>query len=160
MIQPPNPKPEIRSFALPNVAATLALGDRLGALLTIGDVAALWGDLGSGKTTLTRGLVQGRLGPDAETPSPTFTLVQTYDLPAGELWHFDLYRLESAEDAFELGIEDAFADAISIIEWPGRLGQYLPSERLDVVLSIQGDARTAKLYGGEYWARRLQERRL
>ena len=90
-------------------------------------------------------------------PSPTFTLVQTYDLPDTPIWHFDLFRLERPEDALELGIEDAFAMAISLIEWPERLGSLLPSNRLDLEIAFNGDsdARQLRLSGGEGWMSRL-----
>ncbi len=139
---------------------TMALGASLAPILRPGDVVALRGDLGAGKTALARGAVQSVLGPDTETPSPTFTLVQTYDFPVGELWHCDLYRLEQPDDALELGLEDAFADAICLIEWPDRLGPYLPDDRLDLALTITGDAaaeaRSAELRGGPAWRARLQ----
>ena len=81
-------------------------------------------------------------------PSPTFTLAQTYDFHSGTIWHFDLYRLEEAEDALELGIEDAFAEGISLIEWPERLGAWLPAGRLTVALSAgpAPEARRAVLF--------------
>ena len=90
-------------------------------------------------------------------PSPTFTLVQTYSLPAFDLWHFDLYRLESEEDAFELDIEEAFASGVSLIEWPDRLGRWLPDIRLDIALTFvdDGEARRAVLTGRGDWAERL-----
>ena len=75
------------------------------------------------------------LGGDGETPSPTFTLVQLYELPEHEVYHFDLFRLEKADEVLELGIEDAFADGVSLIEWPERMGSYLPWTRLDITLS-------------------------
>ena len=100
-----------RQIALPDVAATLALGQRLGAQMKAGDVVCLWGDLGAGKTTLARGAIEAWTGQAEDAPSPTYTLVQTYEGPRGELWHVDLYRLKRPEDAWELGLEDAFAAA-------------------------------------------------
>lgn len=147
----------IAEFALAGEAATLALGAALAPRLKAGDVVALWGDLGTGKTALSRGLIQALAGDPVEVPSPTFTLVQTYDFPdSPSLWHFDLYRLEDPEEAFELGIEDAFADCISLIEWPDRLGGYLPPRRLDVTLAYAGEGRTARLAGGGDWPARLK----
>ena len=117
---------------LADLAATEALAQRLAPLLRRGDVIALGGDLGAGKTAFSRGLIRAFGQPELEVPSPTFTLVQIYDLPTFELWHFDLYRLESPEDALELDIEEAFATSVSLIEWPDRLGPYLPANRLDI----------------------------
>ena len=141
---------------LPDVEATAALGARLLPLLGAGDVVALSGDLGAGKTTLVRGLVQAALGPETEVPSPTFTLVQTYQLGAVDLWHFDLYRLEAPDDVFELGIEEAFLDSISMIEWPDRMGPYLPHDLLELTLREDGGGRTASLSGSARWRDRLK----
>ena len=141
---------------LPDAPATASLGARLLPLLQPGDIVALHGDLGMGKTTLVRGLVQHALGPDADVPSPTFTLVQTYDLDGVELWHFDLYRLEAPEDVFELGIEEAFIDCVSLIEWPDRMGPYLPREHLDIELRQEGDGRSAVISGPAGWRARFE----
>ena len=147
----------IAEFDLPDAAATQALGAALSPRLKAGDVVALRGDLGAGKTELARGLIRALFGADTGVPSPTFTLVQTYedDSVRLSLWHFDLYRLEDPEEAFELGIEDAFADAISLIEWPERLGRHLPKRRLEVSLSHAGEGRRATLSGGGDWPDRL-----
>ncbi len=116
---------------------------------------ALSGALGSGKTTFARAFVAARAGRALEVPSPTFTLVQTYELPDGTIFHFDLYRLERADDAIELGIDEAFADGISLIEWPERLGGLLPAHRLDVRLSFDGVQRRARLDAADGWRERL-----
>ncbi|MBI1251578.1 MAG: tRNA (adenosine(37)-N6)-threonylcarbamoyltransferase complex ATPase subunit type 1 TsaE [Alphaproteobacteria bacterium] len=144
-----------RVIALPTAAATEALGERIGAILEIGDVVFLQGPLGAGKTTLARGAVRAWTGADQETPSPTFTLAQIYDGPKGALWHMDLYRLKSADDAEELGVEEAFETAASLIEWPERLGGFAPEDRLDVALSIDGEGRRAALYGRGAWRERM-----
>lgn len=154
----PDTAPLIARFDLPDAAATQALGAALASRLTAGDVVALRGDLGAGKTELARGLIRALFGEDTEVPSPTFTLVQTYEDEAVplSLWHFDLYRLEDPEEAFELGIEDAFADAVSLIEWPERLGPYLPARRLEIALSHVAEGRRATLSGGGDWPERLK----
>ena len=114
-------------------AATARLAARLAPHVAPGDVIGLAGALGSGKTTFARAFIRARLDrPAEEVPSPTFTLVQLYGHEAGALWHFDLYRLDAAEDAYELGIEDAFSNAIALIEWPEKLGAIMPADRLDV----------------------------
>lgn len=132
-------------IVLPDEEATGRLAARLAALLAPGDVVVLWGDLGSGKTALVRALIRDALEePEAEVPSPTFTLVQTYDLPMGTLWHFDLYRVAASEEAIELGWEEARAGGIAMIEWPDRLGDLLPADRLDLRLAF-ADAPGARL---------------
>jgi tRNA threonylcarbamoyladenosine biosynthesis protein TsaE len=144
---------------LPDLAATAGLAKALAARAVLRDVVALWGDLGSGKTTFARAFIQARPGGESvtEVPSPTFTLVQVYELPGAPVWHFDLYRLTTAEDAWELGIEEALSTGISLIEWPDRLGSLLPAERLDVELQAGAEptARKARLRGHGVWAKRL-----
>jgi tRNA threonylcarbamoyl adenosine modification protein YjeE len=144
------------SIDLPHEAATAALAARIAAAAHPGDVIALKGDLGAGKTSFARAFIRAR-GGDEAVPSPTFTLVQTYDLPGGMVWHFDLYRLRSAEEAWELGVEDAFRDGISLIEWPERLGSLLPRRHLLVALTFGSTptSRRATLSAGDDWAARL-----
>src|SRR5205814_8845780 len=120
-----------------------------------GAVVALSGTLGAGKTTFARGFIAARAGRPVEVPSPTFTLVQTYEFASGAIWHFDLYRLERADEAIELGIDEAFADGISLIEWPERLGGLLPGLRLDVRLVFDGTGRRAVLAATAGWQARL-----
>jgi tRNA threonylcarbamoyladenosine biosynthesis protein TsaE len=139
---------------LPDEVATATLGERLGAVARAGDVIALVGDLGAGKTTLARALIRSHLGPETEAPSPTFTLVQTYPGPRFDIWHFDLYRLEDPGEARELGLEEA-VDGLSLIEWPERLGRYLPPARLEVRLSLEGAGRIARLVDLDDWSTRL-----
>jgi tRNA threonylcarbamoyladenosine biosynthesis protein TsaE len=144
-----------REIALGDAAATLALGARLGAQLARGDVVCLSGGLGAGKTTLARGAIAAWTGKAQETPSPTYTLVQTYEGARGQLWHVDLYRLKRAEEAWELGLEDAFAEAACLIEWPERLGGLLPHDRIDIALEMEGQGRRAKLNGRGKWGARV-----
>lgn len=146
---------------LENLAATERLAARLAPALRVGDVVGLQGPLGAGKTAFARALIRA-LGGDEEVPSPTFTLVQLYELPAFMLFHFDLYRLAKPEDAYELGIEEAFVEGVTLIEWPERLGVLLPHERLDVLLEPGGEpeARHARLIGHGNWAHRVEALRL
>ncbi len=120
--------------------AVEALGERLAAIVRPGDVIALSGDLGAGKTTLARGLLRG-LGLEGEAPSPTFTIVQTYDPPEVRMpvWHVDLYRLEEPEEAIELGLEEAFDTAVVLVEWPERVGALLPRDALRLRLDGAGE---------------------
>jgi len=148
--------PFSHSLALPDEAATERLARRLAALLRPGDLVALRGDLGAGKTALSRALIRGVTAPDAEVPSPTFTLVQTYDTDIGPLWHFDLYRLSGPDEVIELGWDDARAEAVALVEWPDRLGPLLPADRVEVDLAHDGPtARRATLTGHGALADRL-----
>ena len=144
-----------REITLADAAATLALGRRLGNALGPGDVVCLSGNLGAGKTTLARGAIEAWTGQPEEAPSPTFTLVQTYEGDRGELWHVDLYRLKRPDDAWELGLEDAFAEAACLIEWPERLEGQLPRDRLDIELTPQGEGRSAALTAHGAWREKL-----
>ncbi len=115
-------------------AATAALAARIASLARPGDVIALKGELGAGKTSFARAFIGAR-GSREDVPSPTFTLVQIYEVGDAAVWHFDFYRVRDPEEAWELGIEDAFRDGISLIEWPERLGPLLPARRLEIALS-------------------------
>lgn len=140
---------------LPDLDATNGLAGKLAGLARAGDVIALLGDLGAGKTAFARAFLSSRAGRAIEVPSPTFTLVQTYALGGPTVWHFDLYRLKHPEEAWELGIEEAFAEGISLIEWADRLGDQLPPH-LEVVLEIASDtARRASLRDRDGWSARL-----
>ena len=119
-------------------AALDAFAARLAAVLRPGDVLALSGDLGAGKTTFARGVLRG-LGWLGEVPSPSFTLVQTYDT-VPPLWHVDLYRLDRADEADALGLDDIWDEAVVLIEWPERLGSRLPAQALRLRLDGAGEA--------------------
>ena len=146
---------------LPGLAATTAFGRRLAKALRRGDVVALKGGLGVGKTTLARAIVAGLSPESDDVPSPTFTLVQTYpvtlaDGPA-DLWHFDLYRLDRADQVYELGIEEALAEGVSLIEWPDLAEGLLPKQNL-LTIELQiaaGQARRALVAGGAAWRDRV-----
>lgn len=112
----------------------------LAPTLRPGDVLCLHGNLGMGKSVFARALIRALTGnPEQDVPSPTFTLVQTYDSPSGEIWHFDLYRLKDPEEVYELGWEDALSGAISIIEWPERLGPLLPENRTNLYITAPAE---------------------
>jgi tRNA threonylcarbamoyl adenosine modification protein YjeE len=140
----------MRIVDLPDENATVALAARVAGVAVTGDVIALSGPLGAGKTVFARAFIGAR-GGAGEVPSPTFTLVQTYELPTGAVWHFDCYRLRQADEAWELGIEDAFRDGISLIEWPERIESLLPADRLRVELApgASPGSRRAALSGWE-----------
>jgi tRNA threonylcarbamoyladenosine biosynthesis protein TsaE len=135
------------TLRLPDAPATEALGGALARMLARGDAVLLFGALGAGKTTLARGLVAAWTGTAEETPSPTYTLAQTYDGPRGDLWHFDLYRLESPDDAAELGLEEALDTGVAVVEWPERIGHWAPTDRLELRLHPDGEGRIAVIEG-------------
>lgn len=110
----------------PEETATFARA--IGARLRAGDCLLLVGDIGAGKTHFARALIQSLQDTPEDVPSPTFTLVQTYDTAAGELWHADLYRLGDPSELVELGLTDAMETAIVLIEWPDRLGTLTPAD--------------------------------
>lgn len=148
----------MNAIELPDEAATAALAADVAALARPGDVIALYGELGAGKTTFARAFIRAR-GECGEVPSPTFTLVQQYELGDATVWHFDGYRLRDPEEAWELGIEEAFSEGISLIEWPARFGSLLPARRLAITLSpgAAATARRATIDPGDPgdWAARL-----
>ena len=137
-------------FPLPNLGATQRLGARIAFVLKPGDTVALSGDLGAGKTTLARAILAG-LGVDETVPSPTFTLVQSYDTPGLTVSHYDLYRLKHAREMDELGLEEALETGAALIEWPERAENRLPPDRLNVNLYSGEDERRAALQGPARW---------
>ncbi|MFQ5348183.1 MAG: tRNA (adenosine(37)-N6)-threonylcarbamoyltransferase complex ATPase subunit type 1 TsaE [Rhodothalassiaceae bacterium] len=139
-------------------AATAEIGMRLAPLLRAGDVLALDGPLGSGKTVLLRALIRARMkSPDLTVASPTFNLVQIYEPAAGPpLWHVDLYRLEHPDELAELGLEEAFGDAITLIEWADRASGFLPAERLAITFDCgERGQRRIVFRGAPHWHERL-----
>lgn len=123
------------SFDLSDADHTAQRAVELAPFLAAGDVVLLTGDVGAGKTHFARALIQSLLAHHEDVPSPTFTLVQTYDTPEGEVWHADLYRLTSVQEIEELGLTEAFETAICLVEWPDRLGTLIPDDALAIELS-------------------------
>lgn len=141
---------------LPTEGHTAAFARRLAPLLRAGDTLLLSGPIGAGKSFFARALIRARLGnPVEEVPSPSFTLVQTYQAEGVEIWHCDLYRLTSAAEVWELGLEEAFVQAICLIEWPDRLGDLIPLGALWLTFAANADDHTLQLRGPNAWANRL-----
>ena len=140
------------TVALADEAATRALAVDIAAALEPGDLITLSGDLGAGKTTFARALIRHLAGDEhVEVPSPTFTLMQSYELPRFNLLHADLYRLSGPGELAELGFEDASENSVTLLEWPDRAAGFLPPNRLDVALTLspqQGETfRNARVTG-------------
>ena len=139
-LQPKPAGPASLSLHAATAEATDALGRALAPALAPGDVVALSGPLGAGKSHLARAVIRARLGdPEAEVPSPTYTLVNVYAAGEAEIWHADLYRVD-AEEVAEIGLADALAHGILLVEWPDRWPD-LPDRRLDVALAPAGAGR-------------------
>ncbi len=106
-----------------------------------GDRFLLYGTLGVGKSVFSRAFIKALCGQDTEVPSPTFTLLQTYEAKDFEIYHFDLYRIKHQEELFELGIEDALYAGVCLIEWPSKLGNYMPQEYTKIEISQSDNQR-------------------
>ena len=135
------------------------LAEGLATIAQEGDVLALEGDLGTGKSVFARAFISARNGGPLEVPSPTFTLVQSYELNSGIIHHFDLYRLDTPDDALEVGLEDAFATGISLIEWPDRAKGILPPNYLEICIKYgtPNNQRTVSINGDAVWKQRLEK---
>lgn len=120
-------------------AETRALGEKLAHLLLPGDVLLLWGDLGAGKSELTRGIAKG-LGVTGPISSPSFTIMNVYDDGRIPLYHFDWYRLQSSEELYEMGMDEYLGgDGVAVIEWPGQCPDAIPEKYLSITIEPQED---------------------
>jgi tRNA threonylcarbamoyladenosine biosynthesis protein TsaE len=122
--------------------AMLAFGRKLAATLRPGDVVTLSGPLSAGKTTLVRGLLAG-LGHKGEVPSPSFALVQPYDMLTPPVWHVDLYRIEEPSELDELGLDDVGTEGVLLVEWPEHAGRRTWSQALALSLEVLEDGERA-----------------
>jgi tRNA threonylcarbamoyl adenosine modification protein YjeE len=136
--------------ALPDLDATTSLGEAIARGLQTGDAVALWGDLGAGKTTLARAILHA-LGVTEDVPSPTFTIVQSYDTTRMTVSHYDLYRIKNPREMRELGFDDALLDGAALVEWPERAPEALPPDALHVRLGVSDGVRSARLTGPSRW---------
>lgn len=150
---------QIQTRILDSAEATAHCASALGKCLRTGDVVLLTGDVGAGKSHFARSLILSLLDVPEDVPSPTFTLVQTYETKAGAIWHADLYRLTDIQEIEELGLIEAFEDAICLIEWPDRLGPLAPANALSLELTPgpHDDARMLSVtYQESDWKSRLK----
>jgi tRNA threonylcarbamoyladenosine biosynthesis protein TsaE len=141
---------------LADEAATARLGEAIARTLQPGESVCLSGPLGAGKSTLARALIRALTMPDEDVPSPTFTLVQFYEGPRLKIAHFDLYRLTSPDEAYEIGLDESLDDGAAVIEWPERLQGRLPADRLDVEIALDGAGRRARLTPHGSWEGRTE----
>lgn len=143
---------------LPDEQAMAAFGHRLAQAIEAGGVVFLLGDLGMGKTTLSRGVLRG-CGHTGSVKSPTYTLVEPYDTPVGAVYHFDLYRLCDPEELEYLGIRDYFVDdALCLVEWPEKGQGILPQPDLEIRLSLSGQGRALELHANTQKGQRMVDR--
>lgn len=140
---------------LPLESDTVALAGQIASILRTGDVILLEGPIGAGKSAFCRALIRARLGRMEDVPSPTFTLVQTYEDDRGDIWHCDLYRLTHPEEVFELGLEEAFATAICLIEWPDRLDADAPADALRLRFAAHDEGHSVEIDAPAAWRARL-----
>lgn len=146
------------TIELADEAATAEFAEDIAARLTPGDLIALRGGLGVGKTTFARALIRALADdPRLEVPSPTFTLAQHYADGSIPVTHFDLYRLAAPDELDELGFDEALGDGVALVEWPERAD--LPEDRLDLDIAIAGDGRRVTVTGAGSWADRLERTR-
>ncbi len=135
----PSAQPSSGGIEVQSLAETERLAETLAQFAKPGDVIGLSGALGAGKTAFARAFIRAWTGvSDEEVPSPTFTLVQIYDGVRGTVWHIDLYRLNDPEEVYELGLDDAMADGVALIEWPSKLGPACPEDWLEINLAAEG----------------------
>ena len=150
----------LKSVHLKTEIATRKFACALGAVLARGDIVLLRGDIGTGKSFIARAVIQSLQQQPEDIPSPTFTLVQTYETHVGEIWHADLYRLSSVGEVEELGLLEVFDSAICLIEWPDILRTLIPEKALeiDIAYAFQNEERQlALLYEEHFWSKRLEE---
>ena len=146
-----------RTISLPREHDTVNFAERMAAILRAGDTLLLSGEIGAGKSAFSRAVIRSLAGEEIEVPSPTFTLVQTYDVTPAEVWHCDLYRLTHPDEAYELGLDEAFEAAICLIEWPDRLGETQPTGALNLHFEALPDGHTVSFSANDHWAAKLDK---
>jgi len=144
-----------RTIILEAESDTLRLAQQIAPVLRSGDVTLLEGPIGAGKTFFARAVIRALAGAEIDVPSPTFSLVQVYELPMVDIWHGDLYRLSDTSEIYELGLDEAFENAICLIEWPDRLGALAPPDALTLTFAAQADHHTVQFSANGTWGERL-----
>lgn len=145
----------IKTLILPLEQDTMRFAEHMAGVLKRGDTVLLSGEIGAGKSAFSRALIRAKAGAAIEVPSPTFTLVQTYDFDTVEIWHCDLYRLTHPDEVFELGLDEAFEDAICLIEWPDRLGDTAPQNALTLHFEARAGGHAVSFSPSAEWVTRL-----
>ena len=147
------------NFILRSVDSTNHLASLIASKCNKGDVITLQGDLGTGKTTFARGFINSFFPNKENVNSPSFNILQTYNTPQNEIWHYDLYRIKNKNELNEIGLDEGFSKAISVIEWPEMVAGELPKNRLEINLgmSVDNTSRKITLVGVGYWSKLLRE---
>jgi tRNA threonylcarbamoyl adenosine modification protein YjeE len=123
-----------------NEEETIKIAENFSEVTQIGDFICLEGTLGMGKSVFARGFIKYQTNAE-EVPSPTFTLVQSYEGKSYDIFHYDLYRIKKAEEIFEIGMEDMIYEGVSLVEWPNKMEAYLPKNRIEISISGKDDNR-------------------
>ena len=145
----------LQKHTLSSLDQTKEIAHKLGAILKENDVVTFKGNLGAGKTTFIKYIIQHIMNEDITVTSPTFNLVQIYESSKFPIWHFDMYRLKTSEEVFEIGYEEALTQALSLIEWPERIQEFLPKDRLDVIITLNNsNIRTIEFIPHGTWENR------
>lgn len=144
-----------RTITLATENDTHRFAEQIATILRVGDVVLLSGEIGAGKSAFSRAVIRTLAGAEIEVPSPTFTLVQTYELGPFDIWHCDLYRLTHPDEAFELGLDDAFETAVCLIEWPDRLSDDAPANALNLHFSANSNGHSVTFTPTGAWIARL-----
>jgi len=145
----------LQKHTLSSLDQTKEIAHKLAAILKEHDVVTFKGNLGAGKTTFIKYIIQHIMNEDITVTSPTFNLVQIYESSKFPIWHFDMYRLKTSEEVFEIGYEEALTQALSLIEWPERIQEFLPKDRLDVIITLNNsNIRTIEFIPHGAWENR------
>lgn len=147
----------LHKYTVSDLGETKDLAKEFAKILQGHDVVTFKGNLGAGKTTFIKFIIQSILGKQVAVTSPTFNLVQIYESFKFPIWHFDMYRLKDSDEVFEIGYEEALTQALSLIEWPERIQEFLPKDRLDVIINLnKSNIRTIEFVPHGTWKNRTE----